>query len=552
MELSPLHVLSCDVLIIGGGGAGLRAAIEARESGAEVIVVSKTRAGYGNNTMISKATFASASGWADPRDDPEVLIRDTIVGGRFINDRKLVAAVARGSGAQTAFLEKCGVRFIKHQGSIRAIHAPGHSYPRHVRVERQSGRGLTLPLREYATGKGVRFADRVFITRLFASREGRIAAASGFDQEGRFFAFQGSCFVLATGGFGQAYFHTNNAPGITGDGQALAYELGIPLKDMEFVQFYPTASGNAWTRIILYEDLLLGDKAVLRNADGDDILAGHGLDNPMAMTRDRLTRAIMEEISRGKGVSGGVIMDLSGASEQHVLQYQSLFRDPARKAFIVSPTTHFCSGGIMINEDAETQMPGLFAAGEVCGGVHGANRIAGNALSEVFVMGGIAGRKASLKAREMGRPELPEREIAAEKVRLESPLSGGNRPPRELQRTVKELMWYMAGITRDEKGLVKALDQIEESHSHIREIQVNGFGDLMKSLELQNMLILAEMVCRAALLRTESRGGHYRRDYPEENADNWLRNIVISKQDSGMSLQDVPVSMDLKKGNEGG
>ncbi|MBU2499573.1 MAG: FAD-binding protein, partial [Proteobacteria bacterium] len=243
MELSSSKPLACDVLVIGGGGAGLTVAIEAREMGADVLVVSKSRAGYGNNTILSKATFAAASGWSDSRDNPEVHLKDTLFGGRFINDQKLVAAVARGSGAQIAFLEKCGVRFIKEEGRLRAIHLPGHSYPRHVRAEHQTGRSITLPLREHARKQGVRFADRVLITKLFASREGRISAAVGMTREGSFLAFCGHCCVLATGGFGQVYLQTNNAPGITGNGQALAFELGLPLKDMEFVQFYPTAAG---------------------------------------------------------------------------------------------------------------------------------------------------------------------------------------------------------------------------------------------------------------------------------------------------------------------
>lgn len=543
-----MPVLSCDILVIGGGGSGLSAAIQAREMGSDVLLVSKFRAGYGNNTMVSGATFAVASGWADPRDNPAMLVKDTLIGGRFVNDPKLVAAMAQASGAQMAFLEKCGVRFLKHEDGIQAIHVPGHSYARHVRAEQQSGRGLTLPLRGYAEEKGVRFADRVFITRLFSSKGGRIAAATGFTQDGRFLTFLAGCIILATGGFGQVYLHTNNAPGITGDGQALAYELGIPLKDMEFVQFYPTASGKGGTRIILYEDLILGDRAVLRNSDGEDILARHGLQDAMAMTRDRLARAIMEEILEGRGVAGGVIMDLSEASEQHLLQYKSAFDASDKKAFIVSPTTHFCNGGVVVDEAAETQVPGLFAAGEVCGGVHGANRIAGNALSEAFSMGGIAGRNASIKAKGCDRPELPERESAAEKLRLESFLSKGFRPLRDLRRSIRELMWYRVGLMREGRELEKCLEEIEVFHSRVSELQVNNFRDLMRLLEVQNMLISSEMVCRAAVLRTESRGAHYRSDYPEENNGQWLKNIIISKGDPGMEMRVAPISTDMKKG----
>jgi len=314
MKLGKLQVVSCDVLVIGGGGAGLRAAIEARQSGADVVLVSKARAGFANNTLISKATFAVPSGWADPRDNPEVFLKDAVIGGRFINDQQLVAAVAREAGPQMSFLEKCGVKFLESEGHILAIHAAGHSYPRHIRARGQEGSGLILPLKKYARENGVRFADSVFITRLLPSKAGRIAAAAGITRDGKFLAFVSQCFVLATGGFAQIFLHTNNTPGICGDGLALAFEVGAPLKDMEFVQFYPTAVGKLGNRIILYEDLILRDRAALKNADGDDLVIKHGLDDVMKMTRDRLARVIMQEVLEGRGVNDGVIMDLSRAS----------------------------------------------------------------------------------------------------------------------------------------------------------------------------------------------------------------------------------------------
>jgi succinate dehydrogenase/fumarate reductase flavoprotein subunit len=545
VQLSKLHIVSCDVLVIGGGGAGLRAAIEAREAGADVVLVSKTRAGYANNTMISKASFAAPSGWSDPRDNPEVFLKDAVIGGRFINDQQLVAAVAREAGPQIPFLEKCGVKYLEFQGRILAIHAPGHTYPRHIRARRREGSGLTFPLKKYARKIGVRFADSIFITRLLTSKAGRITAATGIARDGKFIALVSKCFVLATGGFGQIFLYTNNAPGICGDGLTLAFEVGAPLKDMEFVQFYPTAAGKMGNRIVLYEDLFLRDKAVLKNAAGEDIVFRHGLDDVMKMTRDRLARAIMQEVVEGRGVKGGVTMDLSRVSEPHLIKYRSLFKDPHKKEFIVSPTTHFCSGGVMINADAETPIDGLFAAGETCAGVHGANRLAGNALLEVFAMGGIAGKMAARKAREFELPQLPEKKIAAEKTRLESFGTGGHANFRQLRRSLKETMWYQAGITRHAKDLTQALEKIEEIRSGIPALRLNNFREVIRALELQNMLFAAEMVCRAALLRTESRGAHYRSDYPVENDKDWLKNIVIRRQETDIRLQPLAVSMDL-------
>jgi succinate dehydrogenase/fumarate reductase flavoprotein subunit len=545
MKLGNLQVVSCDVLVIGGGGAGLRAAIEARQTGADVVLVSKARAGYANNTLISKATFAIPSGWSDPRDNPEVFLKDAVIGGRFINDQQLVAALARKAGPQMTFLAKCGVKFLESEGHILAIHAAGHSYPRHLRARGREGRGLILPLKTYARENGVRIADSVFITRLLTSKADRIAAATGITRGGEFFAFVSKCFVLATGGFAQIFLHTNNAPGICGDGLALAFEVGAPLKDMEFVQFYPTAVGKLGNRIVLYEDLLLRDRAVLKNADGDNLVIKHGLDDVMKMTRDRLARVIMQEVLEGRGVEDGVIMDLSRASEPHLLEYRSLFKDPPKKQFIVSPTAHFCCGGVVINADGETLIDGLFAAGETCAGVHGANRLAGNALSEVFAMGGIAGKMAARKAQALQRPQLPEKRIAAEKNRLESYGCGGQANFRLLRRSLKETMWYQAGVTRHAQALTQALGNIEELRSAIPALRLTNFRELIRALELHNMLLSAEMVCRAALLRSESRGVHYRSDYPAENDQDWLKNIVISRQKNEITLQPVPVSMDI-------
>jgi fumarate reductase (CoM/CoB) subunit A len=240
-----------------------------------------------------------------------------------------------------------------------------------------------------------------------------------------------------------------------------------------------------------------------------------------------------------------VIMDLSRASESNLRKHRSLFKTAHQKSFIVSPTTHFCCGGILIDADGETLIDGLFAAGEVCAGVHGANRLAGNALAEVFSMGGIAGKMAARKAKTLELPELPEKQIAAERNRLESLGAGGNDNLRQLRRALKETMWYEAGIIRHAKGLTRALERIEALRLDMAALRLTNFKELIQALELQNMLFAAEMVCRGALMRSESRGAHYRSDYPVENNENWLKNIVISRQAAEIMLQAVTVSMDI-------
>jgi fumarate reductase (CoM/CoB) subunit A len=536
---------SCDVLIIGGGGAGLRAAIQAREKGVAVTAASKSRVGYGNNTYISKATFAAATGWRDPRDNPDVHLRDSMISGRFINDRQLLNLVTDEAVGQIDFLQRCGVRFYERGGRIGVVPAPGHSYPRHVRTSDRSGRDLTLPLRAYAERIGVRFMERVFITRLISSG-GRIAGAAGIDQDGAFFPIAARSIVLATGGFAQSYLHTNNAAGMTGDGQALAFELGVPLKDMEFVQFYPTATGALGSRLFLYEAFIFEAGAVLRNAPGDDIIAKYGLNDPMAMTRDRLTRAVMQEILEGRDVRGGLIVDLSTIREEEFAALDHLLpaaRTAHDEELIVSPTAHFCMGGISIDAHAETVVPGLFAAGEVCAGVHGANRLGGNALAEAFAMGGVAGERAAQRARETDQPELPQRELSAEKERIEAFFSERGKDLGELRQGLKDVMWQKVGIIRCKDDLEEALEEIKGIKASLKEVRIRDYRGLIRYLELEHMALLSEMVCRSALLRTESRGAHYRSDYPDEDNERWLKNIRIRKHGSAMKLEAVPVPM---------
>ena len=543
MKFDEINRVSCDVLVIGGGGAGLRAAIEARHTGADVLLVSKAKVGYANNTYIAKAIIA-ASGWGDPRDGSQVHLEDTVKGGRFLNDPELVSAMVEEAKAEISFLEKCGVAFKKEAGRFKTDYIAGHSFPRHVGGQNRTGSDLTLPLKQYAEKIGVRFANRIFITRLF-SADSRVAAVSGISHDGRFWVFTAGAVILTTGGFGQMYEHTNNAAGITGDGQALALHLGLPLKDMEFVQFYPTASGKLGNRLILYEAIVLGEGAALKNREGEDIVLKHGLDDPMRLTRDRLAQAIMRELLAGNDVDGGVIMDLSPIDEEKLAPLASLLPSAwhvDQKTLIVSPTTHFCMGGIIIDKNAETPLTGLFAAGETTAGVHGANRLGGNALCEVFTFGGISGKRAAERAEEMGPTDAPGEMIEDEKARLESRFKGMGADPKVLSRSLKKAMWLKVGILRDPEGLREGLEKISDIRSKAENASVGKISDLVRCLELENMLLLSEVVCQAALLRTESRGSHYRTDCPDEDNTHWLKNIVARKGKTGIRLETVPVS----------
>jgi len=537
---------TCDVLVIGGGGAGLRAAITARQQGAEVLVASKSRVGYTNNTYISLSAFA-ATGLGEKEDTDQVHLRDTVISGRYVNDQKLAAEVTRLAADQVAFLQECGVRFAEREGRLRIDRAPGHSYARHVRAQPALGREYMMPLRETALKLGVSLADHLFVSRLCIAG-GRIAAAAGVAEDGSFVPVQTRAVILATGGFAHIYHKTNNAPGITGAGQALAYELGLPLKDIEFVQFYPTARAPLGNRGVLYEAVVFRAGAKLRNARGEDILVKHGLTDPMVITRDRVARAIMREIQDGLDVNGAVVMDLRPIPAEVLERLRPLFSASwslDQPEILVSPTTHFCMGGIVINEATETRLPGLFAAGEVTAGVHGANRLGGNALTEVFAMGGVAGRNASAFARAAGPEEPPRKELAAEKARLAALLRPEGSDLRDMVHSLKEGMWARAGVIRSASGLKEMLDRLEELKSACQTVRVADAMDLRRCLELQHMLLVSEMVCRAALMRTESRGSHYRADFPEEDDANWLKNIVIEKKNDRMTLAAVPVALDL-------
>jgi fumarate reductase (CoM/CoB) subunit A len=537
-------IISCDVLIIGGGGAGLRAAIAAREKGADVFIVSKSRIGYGNNTFISKGVFAAATGWTNSFDSPQVHTKDTIEGGRYINDKRLVRKVAEGSPKQIDFLEACGVKFSRQDGKIRVTHTPGHSYPRHVAGEHHTGRDLIIPLRNYAIKTGVRFGEGVFITKLFTS-EDHIAAAAGIDYKGNFLSITANSIVIATGGFAQMYLHNNNAAGMTGDGLALAFNLGLSIKDMEFVQFYPTALGKRGNRLLLYEAIIFDAKAVLKNSTGDDILLKYGLYDPLRMTRDRLSRSIMKEILDGKSVSNGVLLDLSTVKVpdlKRVAPFLPSIKNGYKGGLIVSPTAHFTMGGIVINEEAETTVQGLFAAGEVCSGVHGANRLGGNALAEVFVLGVVAGENAAKRALKIKRPKFPEKELLKEERRIEASYFNGHKDTKDLRLSLKKIMWENVGIIRNEKGMERALNKIKELNSCAPDLYVRDRSALIKSFELKNMLRISEMVCRAALIRKESRGAHYREEHPKEDNNNWLKNIVIRKDGCDMKLEVMPIN----------
>ncbi len=542
--LKPQEMLKCDVLIIGSGGAGLRAAIVAGLKNADTLLVSKSKIGHPTNTYMSKSIIA-ASGWGVPEDNKDVHMVDTIKGGRYLNDQEKVAILAERAGKEVAFLKDCGVHFAMEEGKPVVAKIPGHSYARHVHGENWTGSDLIKPLRRRAEATGVRFEENVFVTRLLTS-EGKISGATGVTADGNFIAIQAKAVVLATGGYAQIYLNTNNAAGITGDGLALAFDTGVALKDMEFVQFYPTAMGKRGSRLLLYEKMLVQKGVVLKNNDGEDILRKNGSD-PTSITRDQLAQLIIKEINDSSEGKQRIIMDLESLSEQTAKELTQLLPPSwwkGEKTYEVVPTTHFCMGGIETDKCGATSLSGLFAVGEVTAGAHGANRLAGNALAEVFSMGSLIGEKAAELAMNVGSP-LPIKEAAGdEKKRLEREFSEEGESPRQLIQVLKAQMWNKVGISRKKNELEEALEYIQGSWPRTA---AENPAELIRLLELQNMRIVAEMVCKAALKRTESRGAHFRVDHPDEDNSQWLKNIVFRKGEAGMEVETTTVSQDLVK-----
>ncbi len=544
MKLKSEETVYCDVLVIGGGGAGLRSAIAARLRGADVLLISKSRVGYSTNTFISKAVIA-ATGWGTSEDRDVVHLADTVKGGRFLNDQAMAAKVAEQAHSEIAFLMECGVRFGMEKGKPGLMHTPGHRYPRHVYGENWIGSDLVFPIKRRAKEEGVRFIEQAFVTRLLAT-EDLITGATAVTKDGMFLTIQAKAVILATGGYAQIFLNTNNVPGITGDGQALCYDLGVPLKDMEFIQFYPTATGKRGNRILLYERFLALPEVVLRNRDGEDILERHGFSDLMRLTRDQLAQLIMKEIIDGGTLNNEVIMDLEALSEDKARQLTQILPSPwwkGQKTYEVAPTVHFCMGGIVTDHSGETSVPGLFAVGEATAGVHGANRLGGNALAEIFVMGSLVGKNVGECVTDMEPAFSPKEIIEEEKSRLEGAFSVKGSNPKHMIQELKKLMWQKAGVIRKKNELEEALTRIQDAWP--RASIVNP-ADLINQLEFENMRIVAEMVCSAALKRTESRGSHFRVDHPQEDNE-WLKNIVLRKGASGMEFEMRPVRLDLVK-----
>lgn len=506
-----------DVLVIGGGLAGLCAALEAHKSGAKVVLVAKGKVGGCGNTVMTRNGIAAVMEEDWEGDSAEVHFKDTLDGGSGINDEKLVQVLTEQASYGINKIQEWGVTFLQEGNKILRKGSPGHTRKRFLTVDGSKiksswiqGLAITNPLMKKIYESGITVIDRVLITELFKGSSGEIIGAKGLDRRNeQSWMFSAGAVVLAAGGAGRLYARNTNAGDVTGDGYALAAKAGANLRDMEFIQFHPAVTVTGRQRMVLSTSLF-ADGAILKNADGQAFMSKYSSEGNMG-TRDIMARASHYEIEAGRGTkSGGVYLDLRKIPRQYVKEkYEPLDNYLQGESTVqVAPSAHFVMGGVVIDEKCNTNVPGLYAAGEVCGGVHGANRLAGNALTEAVVFGLIAGKEASLWAENNKSKD----------INLDSGLQyseanstrGGLDSLREIREQLCKAMSSHVAVVRTESGLKEAKKAIEDCHKEAASTKTRNYKELLHKEQVSLMILAAKLITEAALGRKESLGAHYR------------------------------------------
>jgi len=585
----PVH--EYDVLVIGAGGAGLRAAIESSAAGATTAVVTKSLLGKAH-TVMAEGGMAAAMGNVDERDNWRVHFADTMRGSQYLSNCRMAEIHAKEAPARVQELEAWGAIFDRTKdGRINQRNFGGHRYPRLAHVGDRTGLEMIRTLQDHGIHQGMEvFAETTVISLLLDG--GRCVGAFAYDREkGRFMVFHAKAVVLATGGIGRSFRVTSNSWEYTADGQALAYQAGATLLDMEFVQFHPT--GMVWppsVKGILVTEGVRGEGGVLKNKDGkrfmfDDIPENYRPQTadtpdegwrytqgdksarrpPELLTRDHVARCINREVKAGRGSPhGGVFLDIAWIKEklpnsvEHIKkklpsmyhQFKQLADlDITKEPMEVGPTTHYMMGGIQV--DAESQMssvPGLFAAGECAAGLHGANRLGGNSLSDLLVFGKRAGEYAAkfAKSNASGRVNPADIDAAAKAALAPFERGAAGENPFTVQSELQDIMQNLVGIVRTEGEMQEALGKIAGLRARAAKAGITGNIEYNTgwhtALDLDNMLSISEMIAMAALERKESRGGHFRDDYPEKDAEWGKYNLKIARGADGRpQVERVPV-----------
>ena len=575
-----------DVLVIGAGGAGLRVAIEAAATRLSVGLVCKSLLGKAH-TVMAEGGIAAALANVDQRDDWKVHFTDTMRGGQYVNNWRMAELHAKEAPECVRELEAWGALFDRTQdGRILQRNFGGHKYPRLAHVGDRTGLEMIRTLQDHGIHQGIEVHMECTVVTLLQDA-GRVVGAFGYDRErGRFRVFRAKAVVLATGGVGRAYKITSNSWEYTGDGHSLAYHAGADLMDMEFVQFHPT--GMVWppsVRGILVTEGVRGEGGVLRNREGrrfmfDDIpelYRNQTSDNeeegwrytqgdpearrpPELLTRDHVARCIVREVKEGRGSPhDGVFLDIAWikermpTAEDHIRrklpsmyhQFKQLAGiDITKEAMEVGPTTHYVMGGIRVEADTQmSNVPGLFAAGECAAGLHGANRLGGNSLSDLLVFGKRAGRYAAEFAAEHGAGTIDEAQIESTATwALRYFESNGSSPteaenPYRVQADLQDMMQDLVGIVRTESDLRKGVEALQGLAERAQRVSVPGNREYNAgwhtALDLRHLLTVSEAIALAALERKESRGAHFREDYPDKDENEARENIIVRKGPNG-------------------
>lgn len=544
MNKPSIEKIKTDVLVIGGGAAGLTAALEARSKNVDVTIVSKSKVGRSGNSIKSGTGMAILAPDPDSKDAFEIFRNDTISSGKEVNDYDMIDLYLAGSQKIIAKLVSWGVTFRKLGDRYMIKKAPGHSVARYFSADFSNypfltkGLSLTIPLLKTAIKCGVSIINYTPIIKLLVS-DGCIAGAVGINKTtGKNFIFQCRVVILAAGGGGMIYARSNNTFDITGNSYALAYEAGAILRDMEFVQFHPTVMFSPIKANI--PSPLFGEGAFLLNAHGERFMENYDNAGDMA-TRDVMSRAIFDEIMAGRGLQGSIFMDCRDLPiETFTSRYGELLRllskvniNPSKDLLPISPATHFFMGGIAIDKRCETSISGLLSCGESVGGLHGANRLAGNALSETFVFGMIAGNHAAWLSELGSIPNTPKYD-----VELFSP---GDLSVTEMKRTIRNSTWKYLSIIRDQKSIEQLILTINGISASMANVCIDTIHEIVSFYELKNMVTTARMIAAGALNRGESRGAHFRSDYPEINDLSFKGNFYLKNVNGQIDIQFKPI-----------
>ena len=546
-----------DVLIIGAGGAGLRAAIEALAQGASVGVVCKSLLGKAH-TVMAEGGIAAAMANVDPADNWKVHFRDTMRGGKLLNNWRMAQLHAQEAPDRVRELEQWGALFDRTEnGEILQRAFGGHTFKRLCHVGDRTGLELIRTLQDRGVQQGVDCYMECTVTRLLMEN-GRFAGAFAYWREnGRFIVFKAKAVVIATGGIGKAWTVTSNSWEYTGDGMALAYEAGAELMDMEFVQFHPT--GMVWppgVQGILVTEAVRGEGGILRNKLGERFMEKYDPKRMELSTRDVVARSIYTEVREGRGTEhGGAYLDISHKPAEYVKkklpsmyhQFKELADvDITKEPMEVGPTCHYMMGGIRVEaETGQSSMPGIFAAGEAAAGLHGANRLGGNSLSDLLVFGRRAGMAAAAHAKKTAYASLDNAQMQDAERELLAPFSNNGESPYAVHRDLQTVMQSLVGIYRNAEDLERALSELQMLKARAAAASVEGsrmFNPGWHLMgELKSMLIIAEAVTKSAMARTESRGAHSRIDYPDLDKQWGQKHNIIVEERGEMVRRELPI-----------